>query len=116
MAKETEHIISRSNKIVSMFLYDDILAALITKKRKKNRTIPVEHIISESEKNTCYSSPSYGMAKETGHLISEPNRLTSNFLYDDKLVPLLRDGQRKKGKKRATPEPIRRYRKGEQRQ
>ena len=36
------------------------------------------------------------MAKETGHLISEPNRLTSNFLYDDKLVPLLRDGQRKK--------------------
>ena len=56
------------------------------------------------------------MAKETGHLISEPNRLTSNFLYDDKLAPLLRDGQRKKGKKRATPEPIRRYRKGEQRQ
>ena len=49
------------------------------------------------------------MAKETGHLISEPNRLTSNFLYDVKLVPLLRDGQRKKGKKSATPEPIRRY-------
>ena len=41
------------------------------------------------------------MAKETGHLISEPNRLTSNFLYDVKLVPLLRDGQRKKGKKKS---------------
>ena len=41
------------------------------------------------------------MAKETGLLISEPNRLTSNFLYDVKLVPLLRDGQRKKGKKKS---------------
>ena len=97
MAKETVHIISRSNKIASKFLYDDILAALI----KKNCIIHTEHIISESEKNTCYSSPSYGMAKETGHLISEPNRLTSNFLYDVKLVPLLRDGQRKKGKKKS---------------
>ena len=34
MAKETVHIISRSNKIVSRFLYDDILAALIKKQKK----------------------------------------------------------------------------------
>ena len=49
------------------------------KKKENNRIIHVEHIISESEKNTCYSSPTYGMAKETGHLISEPNRLANNF-------------------------------------
>ena len=41
------------------------------------------------------------MAKETGRLISEPSRLANNFLYHDKLVPLLRDGQREKTKKKA---------------
>ena len=66
------------------------------KTKKKSRIIHVEHIISESEKNTCYSSPTYGMAKETGRIISEPSRLANNFLYHDKLVPLLRDGQREK--------------------
>ena len=40
------------------------------------------------------------MAKETGHLISEPSRLANNFLYHDKLVPLLRDGQREKTKEK----------------
>ena len=97
MAKETVHIISRSNKIASKFLYDDILAALI----KKTASYTLNTLYRNRKKNTCYSSPSYGMAKETGHLISEPNRLTSNFLYDVKLVPLLRDGQRKKGKKKS---------------
>ena len=86
MANETVHTISRSNKIVSRYL----------KNVNKNSIIHVEHIISDPEKATCYSSPTYGMAKETGRIISEPSRLANNFLYHDKLVPLLRDGQREK--------------------
>ena len=68
-----------------------------TKKVNKNNIIHVEHIISESEKNTCYSSPTYGMANEIRHLLSEPSRLANSFfLYHDKPVPLLRDGQGEK--------------------
>ena len=63
----------------------------------KNSIIHVEPIISDPEKNTCYSSPTYGMANEIGHHISEPSRLANSFfLYHDKLVPLLRDGQGEK--------------------
>ena len=40
------------------------------------------------------------MAKETGHIVSKSNKIASKFLYDDILVPLIRDGQ--KGKKTAS--------------
>ena len=88
-----------------------------TKKVNKNNIIHVEHIISESENNTSYSSPTYGMANEIRHLISELSRLANSFfLYHDKPVPLLRDGQEEKTKNKERVKKRSNTKKGEQKQ
>ena len=86
-------------------------------KGEQNNIIHVEHIISESEKITCYSSPTYGMANEIRHLLSEPSRLANSFfLYHDKPVPLLRDGQEEKTKNKERVKKRSNTKKGEQKQ
>ena len=86
----------------------------------KSSIIHVEPIISDPEKNTCYSSPTYGMPNEIGHHISEPSRLANSFfLYHDKLVPLLRDGQGEKAtteQKKQEKGRKEQHKKGEQKQ
>ena len=70
MANETVHTISGSKKIVSRYL---------KKCEQKQYYTCGTHYLGPGKKNTCYSSPTYGMANEIGHHISEPNRLSNRF-------------------------------------
>ena len=70
-------------------------------RKRKTTALYMLNTLSRNRKRIHVTqAPLMGWLKRLDNLISEPSRLANNFLYHDKLVPLLRDGQREKTKKK----------------